>query len=510
MPAGRIRRANLDMLVEKAAAFEKGSYQGVFDFIRYIEKLKKYRTDFGEAAGAGEENDAVRIMSIHKSKGLEFPVVFLAGAGKAFNRQDARGKLLIDEALGAASDYIDPELRIKAATLKKNVLSRRAVLESMGEELRILYVAMTRAKEKLIITAADKYLENRLQKWKQLSGSEEESMGTGQGLSFSLLNAAGSYLDWLLMAHNPEDGSLRMEEVPVKELLCEEEKRQLHQSSVSAWLSDLREEKGVSVPEWISMPYAHEADLTLHAKMSVSELKERGQFTDDGESDFLPTIPDFMRTPEPESLLQDEPAEPESRFQDGMPEPEKRTGGESQQTAASALGAVFRGTAYHRALELLTFHKIWERADLKRELERIREEELMDPAAMEVLDERRLWRFFQSETARRMREAGRLGKLHKESQFVMGIAASEMDEADSEEPVLIQGIIDAWFEEEDGAVLVDYKTDRIEKGEETVLLGRYRLQMIYYARALSQITGIHVKEAILYSLSLQEEIPVPV
>ena len=130
-------------------------------------------------------------------------------------------------------------------------------------------------------TAADKYLENRLQKWKQLSGSEEESMGTGQGLSFSLLNAAGSYLDWLLMAHNPEDGSLRMEEVPVKELLCEEEKRQLHQSSVSAWLSDLREEKGVSVPEWISMPYAHEADLTLHAKMSVSELKERGQFTDD-------------------------------------------------------------------------------------------------------------------------------------------------------------------------------------------------------------------------------------
>lgn len=335
-------------------------------------------------------------------------------------------------------------------------------------------------------------------------------MGTGQGLSFSLLNAAGSYLDWLLMAHNPEDGSLRMEEVPVKELLCEEEKRQLHQSSVSAWLSDLREEKGVSVPEWISMPYAHEADLTLHAKMSVSELKERGQFTDDGESDFLPTIPDFMRTPEPESLLQDGPAEPESRFQDGMPEPEKRTGGESQQTAASALGAVFRGTAYHRALELLTFHKIWERADLKRELERIREEELMDPAAMEVLDERRLWRFFQSETARRMREAGRLGKLHKESQFVMGIAASEMDEADSEEPVLIQGIIDAWFEEEDGAVLVDYKTDRIKKGEETVLLERYRLQMIYYARALSQITGIHVKEAILYSLSLQEEIPVPV
>ena len=427
---------------------------------------------------------------------------------------------MIDEALGAASDYIDPELRIKAATLKKNVLSRRAVLESMGEELRILYVAMTRAKEKLIITAADKYLENRLQKWKQLSGSEEESMGTGQGLSFSLLNAAGSYLDWLLMAHNPEDGSLRIEEVPVKELLCEEEKRQLHQSSVSAWLSDLREEKGVLVPEWISMPYAHEADLTLHAKMSVSELKERGQFTDDGESDFLPTIPDFMRTPEPESLLQDGPAEPESRFKTNRGARElvsRRTGGVREtnrrrkpKDGCVGVGSRIPGYRLSPGAGAFFFHKIWERADLKRELERIREEELMDPAAMEVLDERRLWRFFQSETARRMREAGRLGKLHKESQFVMGIAASEMDEADSEEPVLIQGIIDAWFEEEDGAVLVDYKTDRIKKGEETVLLERYRLQMIYYARALSQITGLHVKEAILYSLSLQEEIPVPV
>ena len=139
MPAGKVRQANLNMLVEKAAAFERTSYQSLFDFIRYIEKLKKYSTDFGEAARAGEGDDTVRIMSIHKSKGLEFPVVFLAGAGKAFNRQDSRGKILIDETLGVATDFLDVKQRTKSPTLKKNVLARKMNLESMGEELRILY-----------------------------------------------------------------------------------------------------------------------------------------------------------------------------------------------------------------------------------------------------------------------------------------------------------------------------------------------------------------------------------
>ena len=152
MPAGKTRQANLAMLVQKAEDYEKTSYQGLFDFIRYIEKLKKYNTDFGEASRSGEHDDAVRIMSIHKSKGLEFPVVFLAGCGKKFNRQDARGRILIDEELGIAADFLDPVKKVKAPTLKKNALARRSNLENMGEELRILYVAMTRAKERLTMT----------------------------------------------------------------------------------------------------------------------------------------------------------------------------------------------------------------------------------------------------------------------------------------------------------------------------------------------------------------------
>ncbi len=165
MPAGETRRANLDMLLEKAAAYERTSYKGLFQFIRYIDLLKKYDTDFGEAAAPGKYDGMVRIMSIHKSKGLEFPVVFLAGMGKKFNRQDVRSKLIIDADLGIGADYLDLDRRTRGTTLKKEVLKRKLDLDNLGEELRILYVAMTRAKEKLIMTAADRSLEKKLEKW---------------------------------------------------------------------------------------------------------------------------------------------------------------------------------------------------------------------------------------------------------------------------------------------------------------------------------------------------------
>ena len=192
MPAGETRRGNLDMLVEKAAAYENTSYKGLFHFVRYIERLKKYDTDFGETAAAGEENSVVRIMSIHKSKGLEFPVVFLAGMGKKFNRQDACGSLLLDADLGAASDCLDLELRVKTPTLKKQALKRRMELETMGEELRVLYVAMTRAKEALIMTGTDRSLESKLEKWKEVP------LNRGQ-IPFTILSGAGSYLDLSLI-----------------------------------------------------------------------------------------------------------------------------------------------------------------------------------------------------------------------------------------------------------------------------------------------------------------------
>lgn len=483
MPAGNVRQANLNMLVEKAAAYERTSYQSLFDFIRYIEKLKKYNTDFGEAARAGEQEDTVRIMSIHKSKGLEFPVVFLAGAGKRFNRQDANGKILIDEELGVATDFFDPELKVKAPTLKKNVLSRRMVLENMGEELRVLYVAMTRAKEKLIITAGDKNLDAKLEKWTHLP----ESAFGGHGLPFTFLSSANSYLDWILMASPNMSQSMEISQVSMKELVKAEVESQEGKLGTYAMLRKLGETTGENprLDAYLHYQYPHAEDVMLHAKMSVSELKHQGQFADEDESDFLPGI----------SIS---PQEERDEVEDASEKAGVRT----------EHGGAYRGSAYHKVLELMEFRTIHERKDVYRELFRIRDEKLMDERAWKLVWGDDIWTFFQSGIAERMRSADERGVLKKESQFVMGIPAREMDEADSDEPVLIQGIIDAWFEEDGELVLVDYKTDRVLDAQE--LLDRYQIQLLYYARALEQITEKKVREAVIYSLTLQKEIAVPI
>ena len=480
MPAGKTRQANLAMLVQKAEDYEKTSYQGLFDFIRYIEKLKKYNTDFGEASRSGEHDDAVRIMSIHKSKGLEFPVVFLAGCGKKFNRQDARGRILIDEELGIAADFFDPEKKVKAPTLKKNVLVRRSNLENMGEELRILYVAMTRAKEKLIITAGDKYMDNKLEKWGGLPA--------GGALPFTTLSAASSYLDWILMASNGAKNNLDVKNVPVKDLLVEEAKNQEEKAKIYLELEQLRKAQPEEIPGLIGVKYPYAADLALHAKMSVSELKEQGQFVDDAESAFL--IKNVREKEDSEIIgkMSDTAAEEKARI--------KR--------------ASDRGTAYHRALELIHFAEISGYDDIVKELDRIREEKRMQETAIDMVYPGVLTKFFHSDIAARMKQADRNGKLRKESQFVVGIPAREMNKADSDALILLQGIIDAWFEEDDGLVLVDYKTDRVKEGGENILLDRYQIQLFYYAKALAQITGKKVKEAVIYSLALQKEIPVPI
>ena len=480
MPAGKTRQANLAMLVQKAEDYEKTSYQGLFDFIRYIEKLKKYNTDFGEASRSGEHDDAVRIMSIHKSKGLEFPVVFLAGCGKKFNRQDARGRILIDEELGIAADFFDPEKKVKAPTLKKNVLARRSNLENMGEELRILYVAMTRAKEKLIITAGDKYMDNKLEKW--------GGIPAGGALPFTTLSAASSYMDWILMASNGAKNTLDVKNVPVKDLLVEEAKNQEEKAKIYLELEQLRKAQPEKIPGLIGVKYPYAADLALHAKMSVSELKEQGQFVDDAESAFL--IKNVREKEDSEIIdkMSDTAAEEKARI--------KR--------------ASDRGTAYHRALELIHFAEISGYDDIVKELDRIREEKRMQETAIDMVYPGVLTKFFHSDIAARMKQADRNGKLRKESQFVVGIPAREMNKADSDALILLQGIIDAWFEEDDGLVLVDYKTDRVKEGGENILLDRYQIQLFYYAKALTQITGKKVKEAVIYSLALQKEIPVPI
>jgi ATP-dependent helicase/nuclease subunit A len=506
MPAGETRRANLDMLVEKAAEYEKTSYKGLFHFIRYIENLKKYNSDFGEASTVGEEDNTVRIMSIHKSKGLEFPIVFLAGMGKKFNKQDVYGKVLIDPVLGIATDYLDAEHRVKASTIKKNVLRRKMELDSLGEELRVLYVAMTRAKEKLIMTGTDRNLGKTLEKYSQIP------LAGGQ-IPYTILSGAASYLDWVLMCTGQTGNGLRIQvkEIPVMEFIGEELGRQLQKKSAKDTLTELDLDQeydssfGKRLKEHLDFVYPYAADVTLHSKMSVSELKKMGQLTDDGEAEM----------PFESVLLWPEETVDASLDALGIDAAEiicEMCGGHATESAQEMSGmpadsgaGADRGTAYHRALELLPFDQIRSRSDVEAWLERFVEEKQYTAESLKMVDSTVIWNFLCSETGHRMAAAQAEGRLHKEQQFVMGIPARAVGPVDSDELVVIQGIIDAYFEEDGELILVDYKTDRTWSSQ--VLLDHYKRQLDYYERALNQLTGKKVREKWIYSLTMQRAIP---
>lgn len=527
MPAGETRQANLDLLIEKAAAYEQTSYQGLFHFIRYVERLKKVETDFGEAAVAGAEDRTVRIMSIHKSKGLEFPVVILAGMGKKFNKRDVYGRLLIDMDFGVGADYLDLDLRLKSVTLKKQVLKRRMDLEGLGEELRVLYVAMTRAKEKLIMTATDPYLANKLEKYGIEMDDQGELLrftgytgrrakprtGENKAVPFTLLMGAASYLDWIFMALPKTQGTILCHQAAAASFIGTEVLRQMEKKTSREML--LNQPEGViyhrdyhqALEDAMNYQYPFAADTELYAMMSVSELKRRSQEEESGRA---------------AELFSGEAAEKILAETEGMQEskeiPETEEFKETKETQEKTLTAeeekkkekrrfgrgALRGTAYHRALELLNGWECETVQDVEKQLNLYMEKGRISREARKLVNAHSIWKFFQSDLGKRLSQAGKEGRLFKEQQFMIGVPARQMGLAESEELVLIQGMIDAYAEEEDGLLLVDYKTDYVENKEE--LLERYQVQMKYYIQALTQVTGKPVKEAVIYSLRLQEAI----
>lgn len=512
LPAGSQRKANLDMLVEKAIAYEATSYRGLYHFVRYIENLKKYEVDYGEANIGSESDNTVRIMSIHKSKGLEFPVVFVCGMAKQFNETDSRAKAVMHPSLGIGCDCVDTRLRTRQASLLKKIIQKTTSMENLGEEMRVLYVAMTRAKEKLILTGCVGNMEEQAAKWSQTAATP------GETLPYSSLTGASSYLDWVMPAlmRHPDARMLalslhipyeefdqsvwkkRMEKgKPVdktdafsthyefyamaKELFEAEEFRQAdkEQASLAALLNpDLSVCADEEARKYLAhvfsedFAYQYERGQKIAGKLSVSELKKRSQ----------------------------EPEETDAK-QLCAPEEEEIIPG-FYQTDTQVKGAA-RGTLYHTFMENLDFSK---KEELQMQLEELvscgkisRDE----AAAVRLSDIRR---FLKTKTGKGMEQAARAGKLHREQPFVLGVPAETIQkEWSGDETVLVQGIIDAWFEDEDGAViLVDYKTDHIADREK--LAERYRGQLSYYAQALEQLTGRTVKTQVIYSFFLGKEI----
>ena len=476
-PGGERRKANLEMLLLKAAAFEKTGSHGLFAFIRYMEQLEKYDVDYGEAGVVDENADVVRIMSIHKSKGLEFPICIVAGLAKRFNIQDQTKSLLTDVDFGIGCEYIDPKRRLRRTTLCRNVLARKQQLDNLGEELRILYVAMTRAKEKLIMTATVSEPEKKLS---ALGMQLTDGVWTqkSEKSSFLTLSTAGSLLDFLLPVWE-KVRVIAAEELKADEIgeVVLEELRQQELESLAK--EHCREDWQKTFRERFDYVYPWENLKQLYTKTTVSELKmEKMTEVSEGAVPLFDTqskeayIPRFCR------------------------EEEKQSGSK-------------RGSAFHRVMELLDFIKMpaMGKAELHSWIEQSIQCFLQNGKLSEeeysCIQKRLIVDFLQTETAVRMKKAAENGLLYKEQPFMLGLSAARVKpEFPAQETVLIQGIIDVYWEEADGLVVLDYKTDRVKCEEE--LISRYQAQLDYYGEALSRITGKPVKEKLIYSFYFEK------
>lgn len=470
MPAGQQRLANVEMLLKKAQDYEKISYHGLFHFVRYIERLQKYSVDFGEADISGQRGEAVRIMSIHHSKGLEFPIVFAAGLGKSFNKQEGRDKAVLHSRYGIGLDYVDLEQRMRRPTLLKQLIRRQNLLDNLGEELRILYVAMTRAKEKLILTG--------MAKEKLLN---EEGASGDEKLLFLQLAGADSSLAWILSGMNREKSSIQKERVSVEELVKQAAGRQVKKMLTRDEMEEMilfraKDEKLYGqVDQRLSWSYPWgDTGKKTKQKYSVTELKklrikEESDSSEElyPESDIIPLIPQFVEKTEER-------------------------------------GGAARGTVYHTIMECMDLGAVTGPEQTDAELQRLVKEGRITKEELQAVRPEDFLIFAGTPLAGRMKAAKERGELFREQPFVIGLSGAEFPDADPEETVLVQGIIDAFFYEDGEAVVVDYKTDRVSRAQE--LAERYHAQLEYYDQALQMLTGRKVKERLIYSFKLGEVI----
>ena len=489
LPLGEKRQANLDQLLEDAKQFEKGSYSGLFHFIRYIEKVKKQEQDQGEATVFSEKDDLLRIISIHHSKGLQFKVVFLSQLHKTFNKMDSKAKMLMDSELGLAADYLDLETRIKYPSLHKIAIKEKGERESLGEELRVLYVAMTRAEEKLILTGVCKNEEDLIKKFP-----------VQERLSLEDIRGASSYLAWILMAYSRSFfESTKTEEIALrflsKEDLEENEGKAMGEAislekKLYEFLETGREKTEAEklMEEHFSYVYPFEKSTHRSPKYSVSLLKmkameEHGEALSETGQEGKAVAPEWDET--------NANAEEKQQAKENQDTPLIQ----KMKAEGKNIGAAI-GDSYHHALAFYDYSK-----DISQLSDFLSSEEYG------LLNQEKLKKFLDSPLGQLFAKAYKENTLYREQHFMQEVEYEKLfpeDGGENVEKVILQGIIDAFIIEEEGIILVDYKTDRVKIGEE--LRNRYQKQIDLYSEALEQILGKKVKRRVLYSFSLGEEV----
>ena len=487
LPLGEKRQANLDQLLEDAKQFEKGSYSGLFHFIRYIEKVKKQEQDQGEATVFSEKDDLLRIMSIHHSKGLQFKVVFLSQLHKSFNKMDSKAKMLMDAELGLAADYLDLETRIKYPSLHKIAIKEKGERESLGEELRVLYVAMTRAEEKLILTGVCKNEEDLIKKFP-----------VQERLSLEDIRGATSYLAWICMAYSrsffesSKTGEIALSFISKEDLEENEGKAMGEAISLEKKLYEFlgtgreKTEAERLMEEHFSYTYPYEKSTHRSPKYSVSLLKmkameEHGEAISETGQEGRAVAPEWDEANAEEKQQAKE--KPDSPLIQKM------------KAEGKNIGAAI-GDSYHHALAFYDYSKdISQLSDY------------LSPEEYGLLNQEKLKKFLDSPLGQLFAKAYKENTLYREQHFMQEVEYEKLfpeDGGDNVEKVILQGIIDAFIMEEDGIILVDYKTDRVKDGKE--LRNCYQKQIDLYSEALEQILGKKVKRRVLYSFSLGEEV----
>lgn len=512
MPNGKRRQGNIQKLMEKAGTYENTSYHGLFDFLRYIERMKITEQDFGEAVVLGANDDLVRIMSIHKSKGLEFPVVIVSGCGRRFHQKDAEDTVLVDADCFLGVNHKHLEEHYYEKTEKRNCLARHMKEENLAEELRILYVAMTRAQEKLIMTGLpDNQMTKKDEAYQQVrerylseGGMQKERPDKPPvlpALGKYRIGKCSSYLSWFVSCIaaiknqgvsqdclnyqivTPEDLDLQV----IEEISRLQEREACWQACVSFENSEATAEEIRKRFQW---SYPHPQASTRKGKLSVSEIKKMSQIIDEDESVSFPNI-----------------------MNEGQENGQERNVVVNSSRAGhkTSSGAAY-GTLVHLVMEKLSFCNKQTLGQVVQALQELKEKQVITEEEIELIPVTKIYNMINSSLGIRMGQAEQAGRLYREQQFIIGIPMNQIYPGTEEEDLeLVQGIIDAYFEEDGELVLMDYKTDKVSKEQGTAeLMQRYQAQLQYYKRTLEQLTGKTVKETYIYSFSLEAVIPLPI
>lgn len=490
LPGGLQRQANLRVLVERARQFEKSSLKGLFNFIKFIEKLIAQNADMEMARVLGENDDVVRVMSIHKSKGLEFPAVIVAGLGKDFNLSDSKGRVMLHKDLGIGTRYVNLTTRRYSDSIASIAVKNRLRLESLAEEMRILYVAMTRPQSRLHLIGTVKDLPRRVQLWNRPLGRYELSQARG-------------FMDWLgpVLLQHPDgqvlrdyletpchqieehsEASWQLEVLSSNALLAEERRQQARQEELLLRLAAGQDSSMTTEQEELqrrlSWRYPYLTATRLPSKMTVSELK---QATKD-KAGMMVSIPALNKRP----LFMSQ---------------------EDQFIKAAPFTAAQRGTIMHHVMQQLDLEQVGDWAALQSQLDQMVEKQILTSAEAASVSVEKIAGFFRSELGQRILQARR---VRREAGFNQLIPAGRLIAAAGapDEALLLQGVIDLFFEEEDGLVVVDYKTDYVTAANRLELIEQYRLQVAAYCQALEAIEKQPVKAGYLYFFHSEEGVQV--